>query len=89
MVQTLVHENGCSHEDTAYANVRTEPFSYSRAFPENAHDTVLIPIHDAGCEMVDVCARANEEEQNEEERSEIEECGHFLFLSFFLLFLWQ
>jgi len=72
----LVHEDGNGHEDTAYAYVRAESFPYSRTLPEDAHDTVLVSVHDSRCEMMDVCARANQEQEDEEERSEVEESGH-------------
>lgn len=61
------------HEDTAYANVWTEPLAYPRALPEDAHDAVLVPVHDAGEEVVHVGACADVEEDDEEERLEVEE----------------
>lgn len=36
---------------------------------------VLIPVHDTRSEVVDVCARADEQQEDEEEGLEVEEGG--------------
>lgn len=61
----LVEEDGNSHEDTAYTYIRTQSFAYPRAFPKDAHESVLISVHDAWCKVVNVCARAYEQQENE------------------------
>lgn len=33
---------------------------------------VLVPVHDSRCEVVDVCAGADQEQQHQEERLEVE-----------------
>ena len=35
---------------------------------------ILVPVHDARREVVNVCAGADEEEEHQEERLEVEEC---------------
>lgn len=55
------------HEDAAYANVWAEPLAYPRALPEDARDTVLVPVHDAREEVVHVGACADVKEDDEEE----------------------
>jgi hypothetical protein len=68
-----------SHEDTAYTYVWTQPLAYPRRLPEDAHDTVLVPVHDPREEVVHVGTCADIEEDDEEERLEVEEgrlgCG--------------
>lgn len=76
MAVCLVQEDGNSHEDTAYTYIWAQSFSYPRAFPEDAHESVLVSIHDARCEVVNVCARAYKQQEDEEERLEVEEGGH-------------
>lgn len=41
----------------------------------DARVPILVAVHDSGREVVDVCARANQEEEDEEEGSEVEEGG--------------
>ena len=48
------------HEQAAYADVWTQPFPYTCAFPEYASDAVLVAVHDAWEEAVHVGAGADE-----------------------------
>lgn len=36
---------------------------------------ILVPVHDSGREMVDVCARADQEQQHQKEGLKVEEGG--------------
>lgn len=65
-----------SHADAAYAYIGAQPFADARGLPEDAQDTILLPIEHAWEYVVHVGARADEEEDDEEEGLEVEEGGH-------------
>lgn len=62
-----------SHADAAYTYVGAQALPYTGAFPEDAHGPVLFPVEDAGEHVVHVGARADQEEDDEEEGLEVEE----------------
>lgn len=62
-----------SHADAAYAYVRAQTLSDARGLPEDAQDTVPFLVEHAGEDVVHVGARADQEEDDEEEGLEVEE----------------
>lgn len=64
-----------SHADAAYTYVGAQALPYPGAFPEDAHGAVLFPVEDAGEHVVHIGARADQEEDDEEEGLEVEEGG--------------
>lgn len=64
-----------SHANAAYTYVGAQALPYPGAFPEDAHGAILFPVEDAGEHVVHVGARADQEEDDEEEGLEVEEGG--------------
>lgn len=67
-----------SHADAAYAYPRAQTLPYPCALPEDAQNAVLFPVEYTREQVVHVGTRADEEEDDEEERLEVEECRLYL-----------
>eukprot|EP00982_Pelagococcus_subviridis_P002682 20623-Pelagococcus_subviridis.AAC.2 len=64
------------HEQAAERHVRGQPFADARGFPEDASHARAVRIHHRRRFHLDVRGRADEEEERDEERLEVEERGH-------------
>lgn len=68
--------HGDGHEDAAKTDVGAQSLSYPGGFPEDSHEPLLVVVHEGREDGVHVGARADQEEDDEEKRLEIEERRH-------------
>lgn len=60
----VANKHGERHEDTTYADIRTQPLAYPRALPEDAHQAILVPVENRGEHLMYVGRGADEEDDD-------------------------
>jgi len=65
------------HDHTAYTNIRTQSFADPGELPEYAKDSIFVSIHNPRHHAMSVRGGTYDEQDDQKERLEIEEGGHF------------